>query len=278
MHLTIGHHILDLAARPHIMGILNVTPDSFSDGGRHLRLDDALAHARAMHAAGADIIDVGGESTRPGAQPVSAQEEIARTAPVIEAICRELDLPVSIDTTKSEVARAAIAAGACMINDISGLERDPALAALAAQHGCALVLMHMRGTPQTMQSMTDYNDLLGEVTAFLAERAARAEAAGVPRARIVLDPGLGFSKTGAHNLALLRHTDRLVALGYPVLVGPSRKRFIGQLVGDKPPQERVFGTAAAVAAAILGGAHILRVHDVADMVDVARVAHAIRIA
>jgi dihydropteroate synthase len=274
--LRLGAHTLDLDARAHIMGILNVTPDSFSDGGRYNTVDSALAHARAMVAAGADIIDVGGESTRPGAPVVSAQEEIARVAPVIEAICRELDVPVSIDTTKAEVASAAILAGARMINDISGLERDPALAALAAHHGCAIVLMHMRGTPQTMQQHTEYEDLVGEVVGFLRLRVARAEAMGVEPDQIVIDPGLGFSKTGAQNLTLLRHTDALVALGYPVLIGASRKSFLGPLTGGKAAADRLLGTAAANSAALLAGAHIVRVHDVEAARDVARVCDAIR--
>lgn len=275
MLLRVGAHALDLSARTHIMGILNVTPDSFSDGGRYMDRDAALAQARAMVAAGADIIDVGGESTRPGAAPVGADEEIARVAPVIELICREIDAPVSIDTTKPAVALAAVEAGARMINDISGLGRAPELARIAAERGCALVLMHMRGTPQTMQDDLEYGDLVGEVAAFLAERARWALEAGVAGDRIVLDPGLGFSKAGAQNVTLLRHTSALCALGYPVLIGPSRKSFLGQLTGGKPPAERVFATAGAVAASIMGGARIVRVHDVAAMADVAKVCDAV---
>ena len=265
--------------RTHIMGIINVTPDSFSGDG----LPDAasaLAQAQMFVAAGATFLDIGGESTRPNATPVSQADELARVVPVIETLRRWSahlsDPPIlSIDTYKPAVAEVALGVGATVINDITGL-RDPQMRNLAASSGAGVVIMHTRGTPQTMQSLATYADVVAEVGAELEHAVALALDAGVERAAIVVDPGIGFAKIAAHNLRLLRHLPDLKArLGLPMLVGVSRKGFIGGLLGDAPPHERGFGTAAAVALAIAGGADVVRVHDVAEMAQVARVAHAI---
>jgi dihydropteroate synthase len=259
MDLRLRRHALP-SGRTLVMGVLNVTPDSFSDGGRFAGVEAAVEHARRMVAEGADLLDVGGESTRPGAAEVSAGEELRRVLPVIERV-RELagehgPVPVSIDTAKPEVAAAALEAGAALVNDVCGL--GPEMLEVAARHGAAGIAMHMQGTPRTMQTAPRYDDVVAEVTAFLAERAAAARAAGVES---VLDPGIGFGKTVQHNLELLRNLDRIVALGRPVLVGASRKAFLGKLSGA-PVAERVEGTAAAHTAAILAGARMVRVHDV----------------
>ena len=258
--------------RTLLMGVLNVTPDSFSDGGTYLALADALEGARRMVADGADVIDVGGESTRPGARSVGADEELRRVLPVVEGIVRELDVPVSIDTRKADVARRCLAAGAAMVNDVSGL-RDRAMASTVAESGAAVVIMHMKGEPATMAQEAVYGDLLGEVKGFLQERAAIARAAGVET--IVLDPGIGFAKDMEHNLELLRRLAELGDLGCPILIGPSRKRFLGLLTG-RPPQERLEATLAAVVAGALNGADIVRVHDVAACKLALLVADAIR--
>lgn len=268
--------------RTRVMGILNVTPDSFSDGGEFVGVERAVAHAVAMLDAGAQIIDVGGESTRPGSAMVDASVELARTIPVIEALrAARPDVVISIDTTKSAVADAAARAGATMINDISALRFDPAIAEVAAQHRCELVLMHMRGTPQTMRWSTAvdeagpvYEDVVADVAAFLQARADVAIAAGVDAARIVVDPGIGFGKTRDQNLELLRRTAELTALGYPLLIGTSRKSFIGAVTG-RGVGERLLGTAATVAYAVEHGAAIVRVHDVAEMVEVVQIVEAI---
>jgi dihydropteroate synthase len=264
--------------RPVVMGILNVTPDSFSDGGRFAAPDTAVAHALQMVADGADIVDVGGESTRPGSAPLDAATEIARTAPVIRAIAARTDAVISIDTTKPEVAEAAIAAGARMINDVSGLRGGDGLAALAARAGAQLVLMHSRGTPADMQRNSahlEYTDVVADVASELARAAAVALAAGVPRERIWIDPGIGFAKTPEHNYALLARLPELAALGFPVLVGPSRKSFIGAATGAAVG-DRLAGTAAAVAISVFGGARGVRVHDVAPMRQAADTAFALR--
>jgi dihydropteroate synthase len=274
--LQLGRVLVDFSRRPYIMGVLNVTPDSFSDGGRFFRPQDALEQARRLIAEGADILDIGGESSRPGSDPVTVEEELRRVLPVVEKLAAESPVPISIDTTKAEVARRALRAGAAMINDISALRFDPRLAQVVAEAGAPLCLMHMRGEPKTMQQgPIVYRDLLGEIAAFLQDAMERARAAGIERDKIILDPGIGFGKTAEHNLTILRRLDYFHRLGRPLLVGVSRKSFIGQIL-DLPPQERLFGTAAAVAAAVLAGAHILRVHDVAVMRQVALVAHAIR--
>lgn len=252
---------IDVSARPLVMGILNVTPDSFSDGGRFRAPGPALSRARTLAAEGADLVDVGGESTRPGAPPVSAAEEAARVVPVIEALKRELDVLVSVDTRKAEVARLALSAGADVVNDVSGLA-DPEMADVLTAHDCGAVLMHMRGTPETMDALADYGDVAAEVAGELADVLARAAAAGVSPDRIVLDPGLGFAKTGAQNLALLSGLSALLALGRPVLVGPSRKRFVGAVLGGLPPEARDAGTVGACVAGLARGARLFRVHEV----------------
>lgn len=246
--------------RPLIMGIINCTPDSFSGDGTANDVARAVAQGREFVAEGADILDIGGESSRPGAAPVAADEEMRRVIPVIEAL-REYGVPLSIDTVKPEVMRAALAAGATMINDINAL-RAPEAIEVAAGSDAAVCLMHMQGTPQTMQADPCYDDVVGEVTAFLAGRCAAVQAAGIARERIVTDPGFGFGKTAEHNLLLLRHLDRIAALGYPVLAGLSRKSLLGTLTGRKVT-ERVPASVAAALAAVAGGATIVRVHDVA---------------
>jgi len=265
---------LDFSAGCLVMGVLNVTPDSFSDGGQFLDAERAIAHGLEMVADGAAIIDVGGESTRPGSESVPPGEQIGRVVPVIEGLARQTNVPISIDTCDVEVAQAALGAGAAIINDITALA-DEGLARLAGEAEVPVVLMHMRGTPATMQSEPHYDDVVGEVLHFLLERARRTEASGIPSERIFIDPGIGFGKTLAHNLSLLRYIDRFVATGYHVLVGTSRKRFIGALTGREPPQDRVFGTAATVALSAAAGVSVVRVHDVGAMRDVVRVTGAI---
>jgi dihydropteroate synthase len=276
--LRLRDHLFTWAAeRPRtlVMGIVNVTPDSFADGGRFLDPGAAEAHARTLAAEGADILDLGAESTRPGSRSVSAAEEQDRLLPVLERLLEAPPCPVSVDTSKPEVAGAALALGAHMVNDITGLAAGPDLARLCARHGAGLCVMHMRGTPATMQDDPRYDDLLGEIRARLAAAVAAAEAAGVAADAICVDPGIGFGKTVAHNLTLLKRVDALAVLGKPVLIGPSRKRFIGELTGA-PPAERLAGTLAACALAAQAGAHVLRVHDVAAVRQAVRVAEAIR--
>ena len=259
MILTLRDRSLDLS-RPLVMGILNVTPDSFSDGGRHVALSDAVDRAAAMIDEGAGILDVGGESTRPGSASVSEPEELDRVVPVIEALCQRFDLPLSIDTMKPAVMRAAIAAGASLVNDVNAL-RAPGALEVVAEGGAAACLMHMQGTPQTMQQAPAYGDVVAEVEAFLRERIAAAEAAGIPRARLLVDPGFGFGKTFEHNRQLLRELDRFAALGLPLLVGMSRKGMLGQ-VGRLPVEQRLNPGLAAAALAVWQGATIVRTHDV----------------
>ena len=256
--------------RPRVMGIVNVTPDSFSDGGMHADSDAAVAHALRLAEEGADVLDVGGESTRPGAQAVPADEELRRVVPVIERLARETTLPISIDTSKPEVMRAAVAAGAGMINDVSALRRDGALDAAAAL-GVPVVLMHMLGEPRSMQEEPRYDDVVADVHRFLAERLFAAEMAGIDRKRIVVDPGFGFGKTREHNLQLLARLDRFTELGVPVLAGLSRKRTIGELTGRGEPAARVHGSVAAHLIAVDRGARIVRVHDVEATVDAVKV-------
>ncbi len=259
--------------RPLLMGILNITPDSFSDGGTLADPHVALERARRLVEDGADILDVGGESTRPGATPVGASEEIARVAPVLEAVT-QLGVPVSIDTYKASVARAALDRGAAIVNDVTALS-DEAMAPLCAERGCGLILMHMRGTPSTMQEGDIvYGDVVREVRDYLAERIERAELAGMSRQRLLVDPGIGFGKRLEHNLALTRGLAALGELGRPVVYGASRKRFLGEITG-KPASERDVATAAACVGAVLAGAHVLRVHDVAAVRDAVRVAAAL---
>lgn len=260
--------------RPRVMGIVNITPDSFSDGGAHFDVEAAVAHGLALVAEGADILDIGGESTRPGADAVPLEEELRRTVPVIERLASETRVPLSIDTFKPEVMRAAVAAGAGMINDICGLRSEGALEA-AAELGVPVVLMHMLGEPRSMQDAPSYDDVVGEVHRFLAERIFAAEVAGIPRSRIVADPGFGFGKTTAHNMTLLAQLERFGELGVPVLAGLSRKRSIGEITGRDVPQQRVYGSVAAHLLAAQRGAKILRVHDVAATVDALRVWEAV---
>jgi dihydropteroate synthase len=252
-----------------VMGIVNVTPDSFSDGGRFLDPEAAIDHGRQLVREGADILDIGGESTRPGSDPVSEEEELARVVPVIEGLAGEA--AISIDTTKADVALAAIAAGATMVNDVTALRGDPGMAGVCAEGGVEVVLMHMLGTPKTMQDDPRYGDVVSEVLDFLLERVAVAVDAGIERSRVWVDPGIGFGKTAAHNFGLLAATDRFAAAGQPVLVGPSRKRFIGSLDGSDE-SGRLGGTIAACLAAREGGAAMVRVHDVGPVVQALRVA------
>ncbi len=259
LSLNCAGRVLDLS-QPRIMGVLNITPDSFSDGGAWLSVENAVAHARQMADAGADIIDVGGESTRPGSAPVSAGEELQRVVPVIEALRAGIDVPVSIDTQKPAVMRAAVAAGAGMINDVNALQADGAIETAAAL-GVPVCLMHMQGVPETMQDEPGYRDVVAEVISFLGARAAACEAAGIAPGQIVLDPGFGFGKTVGHNLSLLRRLDALVALGYPVLVGLSRKSLIGKVLG-LPVDKRLYPSVALAVLAVWQGASIVRCHDV----------------
>ena len=269
--LHCGRYRLDLS-RPLIMGVVNVTPDSFFDGGRHAGRDAAVAHAERLVSEGADLLDIGGESSRPGAEPVPAAQELERVLPVLEDVAR-LGVPVSVDTVKPEVMRAAIAAGAALINDITALRAPEALDAVAAS-GVGVCVMHMQGEPRTMQQDPRYADAVAEVTAFLAGRVAALEAAGIERSRIVVDPGFGFGKTLEHNLALLRHLDRLRALGVPLLAGLSRKSMLGRLTG-RDVDERVHASVAAALCAVWRGAAIVRVHDVAATRDALAVFNAV---
>jgi dihydropteroate synthase len=272
--LRVGDRVLPTSTRCLVMGVLNVTPDSFSDGGRFLDHHSAVAHALTMAAEGADLIDVGGESTRPGASYVDERTELERVLPVIEELAAATDVPISIDTRKSTVARAALAAGAGMVNDVSAGRDDPDLLGVAADAKAPVVLMHMRGTPATMQDDPTYTDVVGEVERFLAERCDAAEAAGVPHDSLVVDPGIGFGKRDEHNYALLGELARFTRLGHPVLLGTSRKGFIGRALA-LPQHERVEGTAATVVWAVERGARIVRVHDVRHMVRTVRMTEAL---
>lgn len=265
-----GPHRLVFGERTHIMGVINVTPDSFSDGGRFYQCDAAVAQGLKLAAEGADILDIGGESTRPYSEPLPAEEELRRVLPVIRKLRPQVTVPISIDTTKADVARQALEAGAAMINDIGALRLDPDMVRVAASYRVPIILMHMRGTPKTMQIAPQYADLMGEIKSFLADAAARAEAGGIPRSHIVIDPGIGFGKTFHQNLVLINRLKELRALKFPVLVGPSRKAFIRNILKDGREEEIApdsalaqAGTQAAVAAAVLAGADIVRVHDVA---------------
>jgi len=263
--------------RPLVMGVLNVTPDSFSDGGLFQAVDAAVAHAEMMAAEGADIIDIGGESTRPGACRVPASEQIRRIEPVFRALAGRLPVVLSVDTTRAEVAAVALDHGAHIVNDISAGRDDARMLPLVAARGCAVILMHMKGQPADMQIQPHYDDVVGEVKAFLLERAAAARGAGVLPERILIDPGIGFGKRLEDNLLLLRELRQLAGTGHPVVVGTSRKSFIGHITGETEPAERVFGTAASVAWTVAAGAAIVRVHDVGPMAKVVRVVHAIQL-
>jgi len=278
--LKLDSRTLVLGERTLLMGVLNVTPDSFSDGGKFFDPERAVQQALAMEQAGADLLDIGGESTRPGSTGVSAKEELARVLPVLQALRGLLKIPVSIDTQKSEVAEAALEAGAQMINDISGLKGDPRIAEVVARRRVPLILMHMRGEPRTMQAGPFARDVMKDVLQGLRKSVAAARRAGVAKSQIIVDPGIGFGKSFAQNYELLQKLPQLAKLGYPLLVGASRKGFLGATLARdrKPasPEERIWGTAATVTASILNGAHIVRVHDVAEMAQVARVADCLR--
>ena len=274
-HLRLSSQSLVLGKRTLVMGVLNVTPDSFSDGGKFFRVADAVKAALAMERAGADILDIGAESTRPGSEGISGEEELERLLPVLQGLRGRLKIPISVDTQKSRVAELAIAAGAEMLNDISGLRQDPNMAEVAARSGVPLILMHMRGTPRTMQRKPWAKDVVNDVSRGLRESVAVARRAGVRKTQIILDPGIGFGKSFAQNYELLAKLPELARLGYPLLVGTSRKGFLGATLARNgkllPAEQRIWGTAASVAASILQGAHIVRVHDVEEMAQVARV-------
>ena len=273
-----GRAPLELGGCTLIMGIINVTPDSFADGGRRFDADRAVADGLQMIADGAHILDVGGESTRPGADPVPADEELRRVLPVVQALAQDGRVPISIDTYKADVAREAIARGAAIVNDVSGLQHDGGLAAAVAETGAAIVLMHARGRSRDMYREAVYDDVAGEIGRELEAAIGRATAAGVPRDRIIVDPGLGFAKRAEHTWEALAGLDRLAALDRPILVGPSRKSFLLSATGDRQPSGRDWGTAAAITASVLGGAHIVRVHAIREMADAVRVADRLRAA
>ncbi len=265
----------EIGKRTILMGILNVTPDSFSDGGRFFDHSAAVQRAVEMVQQGADIIDIGGESTRPGSEPVSASEEIDRVVPVVRSLAESVEVPISIDTSKAEVARAALEGGASIVNDITAATLDPDMAPLIAEKRCPAVLMHMRGTPRDMQTQTSYADLMGEICAFLRDRISAMVDAGAEEKALIIDPGIGFAKTVEQNLEIIRRLQELKSIGRPVLIGTSRKSTIGKVLGDLAVEERLEGTAATVALSISGGADIIRVHDVKEMARVARMTDAV---
>lgn len=282
--LTLRGQTFEWGKQTYLMGILNVTPDSFSDGGLFNTLETALLQAQHMIHSGAHLLDIGGQSTRPQAEEVSLEEEMRRVVPVIQALRSGVttlepqavaEIPISVDTTRASVARSAVAAGADLVNDISGATFDPDMLPTVAELGVPIVLMHIRGTPKTMQKLTDYHNLIEELYEFLSNRAEAAIAAGIDSSKVILDPGIGFAKTFAQNLEILKNLPRLRSLGLPLLVGTSRKSFIGHILDQPDPKQRVWGTAATCCAAIEGGADILRIHDVTEMRDVALVADAI---
>jgi dihydropteroate synthase len=272
--IKLGRKTVDLGNRTRVMGILNVTPDSFSDGGRFLDPSAALDHAVAMAEEGSDFIDIGAESTRPGSRPVPVTEQLARLIPVLRTVKKKVKVPVSVDTTSALVAQVALREGADIVNDISALGGDRRMAAVVARAGVPCILMHMKGRPRTMQNSPEYSDLMAEVTGFLAAALERGEAAGIERKQMLVDPGIGFGKTVAHNLEILRRLAELRSLGVPILVGPSRKRFIGA-VSDSPPGERLEGTIAASVLAAANGANVLRVHDVKPVMRALKLADAV---
>ncbi|MBA3071313.1 MAG: dihydropteroate synthase [Nitrospirae bacterium] len=267
---------LDFSKKTYLMGILNVTPDSFSDGGRYFDRTLAIKRAYEMVEEGADIIDIGGESTRPGSEPVPLQEEIARTIPVIEEISKKIKVPVSIDTYKAEVAKRALDAGASIVNDISGLRFDPEMPKVVSRYKVPVVIMHIKGTPKNMQANPIYEALIPEIMDYLRESIKLAVESGIAEDKIIIDPGIGFGKTFDHNLEIIKNLHEFKYLEKPILIGPSRKAFIGKILDDAPVPERLEGTAAAVAISILNGANIIRVHDVEEMKKVALVADAVK--
>lgn len=271
-NLIIRGRCFEWGQRTYLMGVLNVTPDSFSDGGDFNSTSAALAQAQAMVAAGVDILDVGGQSTRPGAEQITLAEELERVIPIVQAIRAEIQIPISVDTTRAAVAKAAIEAGADIVNDISGGTFDSEMLPTVASLGVPIVLMHIRGTPQTMQQMTEYEDLLLEITSFLTRQIAAATKAGIDQEKIMIDPGIGFAKNYEQNLEILRNLRSLTPLNCPILVGVSRKSFIGRILNQPNPKARVWGTATACCAAIANGADILRIHDVKEMREASLVA------
>jgi dihydropteroate synthase len=273
--LRLPSRILVLGKRTLVMGVLNVTPDSFSDGGLFLTEGAAISRALEIEKNGADIVDIGGESTRPGSHPVPAAEQLGRIVPVLEALRGRIKIPISIDTSSWEVAEAAAAAGAEIVNDVTGLRGHPRLAELVKRRKLPIILMHMRGEPRTMQKKPFARNVMQEVASGLRRAVSLASRAGIPKSQIVLDPGIGFGKTFAQDYELIARLREFARIGFPLLVGPSRKKFIGRVLDDRPAPERVFGTAATVAASVLNGAHIVRVHDVGEMVQVARVSDAL---
>ena len=274
MILQAQDRTLELSERPVVMGVVNVTPDSFFDGGRYAKPDAAIRHALRLAEEGADLLDIGAESTRPGAESIDEGEERRRLMPVVTAVAKAVRIPISVDTRKSTVARAALEAGAVIVNDVSALQADPAMAVLVATTGAGVVLMHMQGTPRTMQKSPAYEDVVGEVAEFFRERIRFCRERGIGQDQIVLDPGIGFGKLLIHNLTLLGQLETFLPFGRPILVGVSMKSFIGQVL-DRPVEERSWGTAAAIALAVSHGARILRVHDVAAMKEVVTMAAAI---
>jgi dihydropteroate synthase len=273
--LMIRERCFEWGQRTYLMGVLNVTPDSFSDGGEFNTTTAALAQAQAMVASGVDIIDVGGQSTRPGAEEITLAEELERVVPVIQTLRQEISVPISVDTTRADVAKAAVEAGADVVNDISGGTFDPKMLATVARLGIPIILMHIRGNPQTMQQFTEYEDVIAEILSFLTKQITAAIAAGIDQSKIIIDPGIGFAKNYEQNLEIFRRLPQLRQLNCPILVGASRKSFIGRILNQPDPKARVWGTAAACCAAIFNGADLLRVHDVQEMRDVSLVADAI---
>ena len=276
MRLAWSRYDLDLDKRTHIMGILNITPDSFSDGGLHFDQSGAVEHALRMVDDGADILDIGGESTRPGSEPVSLDEELRRTLPVIEALAKKITVPISIDTYKSKVALRALEAGASIVNDISGMRFDPEMPGVVSRYKVPVVIMHIKGTPKNMQVNPVYDALIPEIIDYFKEGIRLAVTSGISEDMIILDPGIGFGKTFEHNLEILNNLEKFNLLEKPLLIGTSRKAFMGKILGGLPPKERIEGTAASVAISIIKGAHIIRVHDVREMARVVRVADAIK--
>jgi dihydropteroate synthase len=276
MNLAWSHFNLNFIRKTHVMGILNITPDSFSDGGLHFDTSTAIEQGIRMVSDGADILDIGGESTRPGSAPVSLDEELRRTIPVIEGLAKKVAVPISIDTYKAEVARQAIAAGASMVNDISGLRFDHEMPEVIAHYRVPVVIMHIKGRPREMQQNPQYEALIPEIMDYFRISIRLARKFGIPDERMILDPGIGFGKTFDHNLEILNNLEQFTLLEKPLLVGPSRKAFLGKVLGDVPARDRLEGTAAAVAVSIMKGANIIRVHDVREMARVAKVVDAIK--
>jgi dihydropteroate synthase len=276
MKLAWRNFSLDFSQKTYIMGILNVTPDSFSDGGRFFNPASATSRGIQMAEEGADIIDIGGESTRPGSEPLSIEEELRRTIPIVGTLAKRIDVPISIDTYKSEVAKMALDAGASIVNDISGLRFDPGMAKVVAGYKVPVVVMHIKGSPKDMQKNPVYEALIPEIVDYFRERIRSATESGIPKDKIIIDPGIGFGKTSEHNIEIINKLDEFTLLEKPVLIGPSRKAFLGKMLGDVPAGERLEATAAAVSISIMKGANLVRVHDVKEMVRVAKVADAVK--